>query len=296
MRGDISAPNRWCRCAHHRLRAGMPPASGWAAPGGVGSFDECWQRPDRWKCDPIAGDEELMVQRGGRLVAVLESAVFSSGNRWQRRIRRSETRSGASGSGGDCRGMISAPAVRKSAVELRGRRDSLSFETRGGWGCPCWHPCRDAGRHFRCEPVVSLRSTTGYVLGCLRHPDGLHRAACDGEIRAWESATGGCRFRGAMAGASDGRSVSQYLPRSEPRTLWALAPFSEIYVDLSRRCVGWIRAVLSKNRLSGIFCLMDVGAFRDGSQWHRPPRDIDWWRIARGDAETRRHGPTGADE
>jgi hypothetical protein len=58
-----------------------------------------------------------------------------------------------------------------------------------------------------------------------------------------------------MAGASDGRSVSQYLPRSEPRTLWALAPFSEIYVDLSRRCVGWIRAVLSKNRLCGIFAL-----------------------------------------
>jgi len=40
------------------------------------------------------------------------------------------------------------------------------------------------GGYFHFEPVVSLRSTTGYALGCLRHPDALHRAACDGERRA----------------------------------------------------------------------------------------------------------------
>jgi len=36
---------------------------------------------------------------------------------------------------------------------------------------------------------------------------------------------------------------------------------------------------------------MDVGAFHDGFQWHRPLGGIGWWRIARGDAETRSHGP-----
>ena len=188
MRGIFSLRTGGVAALDHRLRAGMPPASGSAASGGVGSFDECWQRPDRWKCDPIAGDEELMVQRGGRLVAVLESAVFSSGNRWQRRIRRSETRSGASGSGGDCRGMISAPAVRKSAVELRGRRDSLSFDACGRSACHCWHPCRDAGKHFPFKPVVSLRSppatcwdASGIRIRCVgRHAPGTREPSSDG--------------------------------------------------------------------------------------------------------------------
>ena len=26
---------------------------------------------------------------------------------------------------------------------------------------------------------------------------------------------------------------------------------------------------------------MDVGTFRDGLQWHRPLRDIGWWRFSR---------------
>ena len=32
-----------------------------------------------------------------------------------------------------------------------------------------WHPCRDARGFSNPHPVVSLRSTTGYTLGCLRH-------------------------------------------------------------------------------------------------------------------------------
>ena len=39
---------------------------------------------------------------------------------------------------------------------------------------------------------------------------------------------------------------------------------------------------------------MDVGTFRDGFEWHRLLGEIDWWRFARGDAETRRHGPTAS--
>ena len=38
----------------------------------------------------------------------------------------------------------------------------------------------------------------------------------------------------------------------------------------------------------------DVGTFRDESQWHRPPGEIGRWRISRGDAETRRYGPTAS--
>ena len=38
-----------------------------------------------------------------------------------------------------------------------------------------WHPCRDAEPFDPC-PVVSLRSTTGYTLGCLRHPPSVPRA------------------------------------------------------------------------------------------------------------------------
>jgi hypothetical protein len=37
-------------------------------------------------------------------------------------------------------------------------------------GLVCWHPCRDASNSINAQPVVSLRSTTGYTLGCLRHP------------------------------------------------------------------------------------------------------------------------------
>ena len=34
-------------------------------------------------------------------------------------------------------------------------------------------------------------------------------------------------------------------------------------------------------RLGGSFCLMDVGTFHDGSQWHRPLGEIGRGRLAR---------------
>jgi len=189
-----------------------------------------------------------------------------------------------------CRGGVLVERVGSVAQAqdncLKSRADPLGvFDAFRRSACHGWHPCRDAGGYFHFEPVVPLRSPPATcwdasgirMRGAGRHAPFTGRSSrsaplpfrageSDGVRQPLKSATGGCRFRRTISRASDGRSVRQYLPRSEPRTLWALAPFSEIYVDLSRRCVGWIRAVLSKNRLGGIFCPMDVDTFRDGFQ------------------------------